>query len=265
MQSTNSVFAGNRLSKASSSVFNRLGGQRRSHPYKRQGGRTSNMVYRRDTDNSNAAYFPHSDIVDLEALRITEEGKYSISRPDQAQAITELICTQIECLGLDPSSQEIVDATAGWGGNVINFQQHFKHVCAIEKDPAHFEALRSNIEAYGLTRSITLIEGDCLNTLRGGDSRASIVFADPPWSQPGRHWDKTVPEWALFLSDRALAEDVTEMMKTKSVQLLVLKVPANFAIDAFMQALPDIFDVKVHSLHTYKILMVSCSQDILSY
>ena len=264
IKQSQSIFTGNRLSVARSSVFSRLSG-RRSHPYKRQAVRTSEMVYRRDTDNSNAVYFPPVDGVDLKALKINEEGKYSISRPDQAQAITELICTKTRDLGLDPASLDIVDATAGWGGNTVNFQRTFKHVYAIERDAEHFEALQCNIEAYGVGEDITLTMGDCLESLRDGTATGRIVFADPPWSQPGRQWDKSAPEWHLFLSERSLSEDVSDIMSLRAVDLLVLKVPANFAIDAFTHALPEIYDVQVNSLHTYKILMVFWSQNNFSY
>ena len=54
-------------------------------------------------------------------------------------------------------------------------------------------------------------------------------------------------------------------MSLRAMDLLVLKVPANFAIDAFTHALPEIYDVQVNSLHTYKILMVFWSQNNLCY
>ena len=249
---------------ARSSVFSRLSGHRR-HPYERQAVRTSTLVYRRDTDDSNAVYFPCIDGVDMEALKINTEGKYSISRPDQAQAITDLIRTKTSELGLEPASLDIVDATAGWGGNTLNFQKTFRHVYAIERDSEHFQALRCNIEAYGVNKAITLTEGDCLESLRDGTATGHIVFADPPWSQPGRRWDKSAPEWPLYLSDRPLVEDVSDILSLRAVDLLVLKVPANFAMDAFTRALPDIYDIQVNSLHTYKILMVFCSQNTLCY
>ena len=43
---------------------------------------------------------------------IDKEGKYSISRPDQAQATTDLVIAKARDLGLYPKKQHI-DATAG--------------------------------------------------------------------------------------------------------------------------------------------------------
>ena len=50
--------------------------------------------------------------------------------------------------------------------------------------------------------------------------RATLCFADPPWSQPGLQWYKEETDWPLFLSDRPLAEDVTEILTRHQCQAL---------------------------------------------
>ncbi|CAK0778418.1 hypothetical protein CVIRNUC_004601 [Coccomyxa viridis] len=168
-------------------------------------------------------YFPTADGVCQEALIIDKEGKYSISRPDQAQATTDLVIAKARDLGLYHKTQHIIDATAGWGGNTLNFSENFGHVFAMERNIEHFQALTFNLRAYGLDE-------------------------DPPWSQPGLQWYKEETEWPLFLSDRPLAEDVTEILTDTSVKLFVLKIPANFAIEAFIGDLPKKYVVRMHSV-----------------
>lgn len=206
-------------------------------------------------------YFPTADGVCQEALIIDKEGKYSISRPDQAQATTDLVIAKARDLGLYHKTQHIIDATAGWGGNTLNFSENFGHVFAMERNIEHFQALTFNLRAYGLDEGgVTLMHTDCMEAIRSGSMRATLCFADPPWSQPGLQWYKEETEWPLFLSDRPLAEDVTEILTDTSVKLFVLKIPANFAIEAFIGDLPKKYVVRMHSVYTYKVLLIFRSQ-----
>jgi hypothetical protein len=64
--------------------------------------------------------------------------------------------------------------------------------------------------------------------------------------------------------NRPLAEDVTILTQSR-VKLLALKAPANFVIDTFTRSLPDRYVVQVHSVHTHKLLMVSCQPKSQSF
>ena len=222
---------------------------------------TSTHFEKDATIKDSKVYFPAADGVSPEALKIDAEGKYSISRPDQAQATTALVLSKARDLGLDPSTQHMIDATAGWGGNTLNFSEHFGHVYALERNVDHFKALEFNLDAYGLNKGdVTLMHTDCMEAIRSGSIIATLCFADPPWSQPGLQWYKEETDWPLFLSDRPLAQNVTEILTQSDVKLFVLKIPAKFAIDAFISDLPKKYNVRVHSVYTYKVLLIFRSQ-----
>lgn len=80
----------------------------------------------------------------------------------------------------------LVDAFAGVGGNIIAFALtgHFKTIYAIEKDPAALACAKHNSEIYGVSDSITWVEGDCfevmLEQLYGLEDNV-VLFASPPW------------------------------------------------------------------------------------
>ena len=72
----------------------------------------------------------------MDKLQYDEEGLYSISRPEDANEISEIIINYTGNNNLN-----ILDATAGLGGNTISFSKYFKYVKSIELDINRFNLL----------------------------------------------------------------------------------------------------------------------------
>ena len=76
----------------------------------------------------------------IEKLQYDNEGLYSISHPEDANLISEFIVNYVGYKDLN-----ILDATAGLGGNTISFSKNFKKVTAIELNEKRFNMLENNI------------------------------------------------------------------------------------------------------------------------
>ena len=82
-------------------------------------------------------------------IMITEEGVFSVTPPEEAEKITQLIIKEFKYrLNKDIKDCVITDATANIGGNTINFAKHFKKVNSIEISDINFKALKNNINVY---------------------------------------------------------------------------------------------------------------------
>ena len=75
----------------------------------------------------------------------------------------------------------ITDATAGNGGDVINFSKHFNRVQAYEFKPDNYQTTLHNVNTYGLS-NVTVTEGSYGKFVK--DETSDIVYMDPPWGGP---------------------------------------------------------------------------------
>ena len=67
-------------------------------------------------------FFPQLNEIDLNKLQIDNIGEYSITRPEEASLISEIIIKE------NNPEETILDAMAGIGGNSISFCNNFKNV-----------------------------------------------------------------------------------------------------------------------------------------
>ena len=104
----------------------------------------------------------------MDKLQYDEEGLYSISRPEDANEISEIIINYTGNNNLN-----ILDATAGLGGNTISFSKYFKYVKSIELDINRFNLLKSNVDLYNL-ENVELVNDDCIDHLK--DNNYDIYF-----------------------------------------------------------------------------------------
>ena len=58
----------------------------------------------------------------------------------------DILKSNLDVIKKHPSTQLITDATAGIGGNVINFSKHFAHVNSIEINNIHYEVIKNNYQ-----------------------------------------------------------------------------------------------------------------------
>lgn len=173
------------------------------------------------------SWFPDLDVVDKNSLQITKESVFSLSRKDAAEDLSAYIEQLLE-EDDDPSILTITDATANVGGNTLSFAKHFGAVNAIEINPLACQALRNNIEVYGVAAKVQVRNADYLQV--ANELSQDIIFFDPPWGGPDYWKEDSI---MLELSGKPLYEVINEL--TNKPKLVVLKVPKNFAFKEFME------------------------------
>lgn len=166
---------------------------------------------------------------DYTKLKYDEIGLYSITSLKTASIITEIIKAYF------PTNYKdliITDATAGLGGNVLNFSDNFKSINAIEKDSKRFNYMKENInmyrnENYDKYNNITFYNKNYIEIM--DILNQDIIFIDAPWSGPNYKIHKSID---LFIEKYNLFE-LCNMLE-KQAKLIVCKVPINFNFNDFI-------------------------------
>ena len=155
-------------------------------------------------------------------LKITDKGLYSISKFYDAQWITNIIIKFMKDNNLNVYNETIIDATAGIGGNTINFAKYFSKVYAIEINSIHHDVLNNNIEALSLTNVETYLDS-FLNMIDKLNKKSSIFFIDPPW---GGNSYKNYKYFNLKIGKLQLYV-VLNILYDNNYKYVVLKAPFN--------------------------------------
>lgn len=159
-----------------------------------------------------------------ERIQIDEVGLYSTTAHHIAADMAAEILQR-------SGSTAIIDATAGCGGNTIEFAKVFDDTVAIEKDVSRYRMLLNNIEVAGLSERVTALNesfldyaaSTCISNSSG--PVPPVVFLDPPWGGP-HIWNNRKVD--LFLDEIPLSSLLTKILKHNKV---FLKAPYN--IDKF--------------------------------
>ncbi len=162
--------------------------------------------------------FPEPSNSNYNGLKVDEEGLYSITHPKDANIISETI---IDIMG--KSDLNIIDMTAGCGGNMISFMKYFNSVTGIEIDNSRFKILKDNLNKYPY-KNYNIINDDVNNI---NIDNYDVYFLDPPWGGPDY---KHNPNIQLYLSNIKIEDFILKMPKNK---LIILKLPFNYNIDFF--------------------------------
>eukprot|EP00049_Salpingoeca_infusionum_P015972 m.317814 g.317814 ORF g.317814 m.317814 type:complete len:420 (-) comp15987_c1_seq2:3625-4884(-) len=195
-------------------------------------------------------------------LYLDEEALYSVTEEHSATAMTSLLAMML------PQGAPVLDGTACVGGNAANLARTF-NTYACEMSPARAELLRRNLSALRV-RAHVLVD-DVVRLLQppsqdsppeakatsdsdpqpdaqrdaqpktGSPKQSTILPAflgaltvDPPWG--GVEYHKT-DEMELFLSGLNMAQ-FCQMASTRT-NVILLKVPHNYAFRTFVQAMQD--------------------------
>jgi len=143
------------------------------------------------------------------------EGLYSITHPSDADKISEKIINICNRQDIN-----IIDTTAGCGGNLISFCKYFDNVTGIEINKNRFDILTKNIQCYGYKDTkIQLINDNCLKYFKHD---YDVFFIDPPWGGPKYKKNNNLK---LYLSDMDISDILLLIAKNK---LVVLKIPYNY-------------------------------------
>ncbi len=205
-------------------------------------------------DNINLYYyFDKNDISYVEkhkksALKITDKGLYSISKPLDAQWISDQIIKEFNGFKINT----IIDGTAGIGGNVISFAKYFKNVLGIELNKVHYNVLKENIQLLDL-KNVRIYNDNILTYYEHIQERdKSIFFIDPPWG--GRKY-KNFKNFILKLGKYYIYEFI-EILYKSGFKNIVLKAPLNLNVNLIVQNI-SFKNIKVIKHVNMMLLMIS--------
>lgn len=209
-----------------------------------------------------ATLFPkvpgHADAPDVNKLRMTQEGLYSITRPPEA---AQLLGFMKRLLG-DFSKLTITDGTANVGGETIHYAlAGFKEVHAIELNVDNLLALRANIRAYPkalVGDRITTHHGD--TTQLAAKYKSDILVMDPPWGGPDYKFRKNLDLWLgkhrvdLFI--KSLASESSWRPKW-----VFMKVPFNYNF-ARLKVIPNVVAAQSQKVRNYWVIALRLQEVI---
>jgi 16S rRNA G966 N2-methylase RsmD len=154
-------------------------------------------------------------------LKITDKGLYSISKPQDAEWITNEIKSTF------PQINQIIDGTAGIGGNVISFSRNFDTVIGVELNKVHYDILENNIKALRLD-NVNIYNDNILDYYKEILNKEHVIFfMDPPWG--GKRY-KNFKNFILKIGKYCIHEFVEELYK-EGYKYIVLKAPLNLNVN----------------------------------
>jgi len=195
-------------------------------------------------DNVNLEHFFSKEDVNRsnKKLQITDKGLYSISRHNDAKWITNLIKKFIKNeTDLDPDSVEIIDSTAGIGGNTIHFAKNFNKVKSIEINSIHYNVLKNNIDALNI-QNVEIYLDNFMNQIKDQKCKGDIFFMDPPWG--GKSY-KNYKYFSLKIGKLPLS-NVLNLLFEENYKYVVLKAPYNLNISLLLDT------VNYQNMNVYK-------------
>jgi 16S rRNA G966 N2-methylase RsmD len=182
--------------------------------------------------------FPKTD--NYKELLYDKEGMYSITYPKEANLISSLISLHFE----SSKNLNILDGTAGLGGNTFSFSKYFNNVTSIELDKNRFEMLKKNVLIYEL-KNVKLINDSSINYIKNNNDY-DIFFFDPPWGGPEYRNNKNI----RFKLDSYNLVDIINLIKSKE-KIIVFKLPFNYDFSEFSS-----FNYKLYKIRNYNVIII---------
>ena len=161
-------------------------------------------------------------------LKLTYEGVYSITRPEQGAQFLRLFKAYTDQF----KDCTLVDGTAGLGGDLIYIGGLFKKCIAFEINPDHANAIESNTSEYGIdckvhNRDFTLEYKNVLDS-------HTVLWLDPPWGGPDK-WKEDNLKLYFYGSSNIYVNDFIDECFKCDVQMIILKCPIKTYIDDLRQ------------------------------
>jgi hypothetical protein len=167
--------------------------------------------------------FPKKSGVDYTKLKMTPEGEYSITKRKDGDVLLKHMKSVLKTT----RDKTITDLTGNVGGDTILFGIHFKKVDSIEINPENFEALKNNVDVFGL-KNVTLHLGDSTKVYNW---KSDVLYIDAPWGGPDYKQHK---ELDLYLGEKRVDEFIKEVLQRENrPDYVFMKVPRNYKFDRF--------------------------------
>jgi predicted RNA methylase len=184
------------------------------------------------------------------------QGLYSITEHGVATAMTEILANAVWLHGkVHPSTVDVVDGTAGVGGNSFSFATAFRRVVALELHPGRWRLLQDNVQKLGLTTIVQCHHANFSTYLEAGLLRhVRAFFLDPPWGGTAYRQKR---ELELQLSGVPLHRLVNRL-PSERYAVCGIKVPYNFALAQFRRDLAPHVELRWVSRFKHVWLLVLC-------
>jgi 16S rRNA G966 N2-methylase RsmD len=191
---------------------------------------------------NNKLYKLFPSLNNYSLLNYDEVGLYSITNYEEADKISEIII-----LLYNTNNINILDGTAGLGGNTFSFSKYFKNITAIELNNTRFRMLNNNIHLYNL-KNINTINTNSIEYMFNNYDNYDIYFFDPPW---GGHDYKEQKILNLKLDNKSLKEIIKIMISKTNDKLIIFKLPYNYDLNEF-----NLFNYKLYYISNYFIIII---------
>lgn len=168
-------------------------------------------------------YFHETKGVNINDIKITVQGEYSISNTKASDKLVYLIKKYFKSDDL-----VITDGTGNNGSDTIALGLNFKHVNSIELDPINFSVLENNVKQVYRLDNVELFSGDSIQVI--STLKQDVIYLDAPWG--GRDYGKE-SRLGLFLGKYEIS-DIYNKFKSNT-KLFVFKVPKNYDFTHFIQ------------------------------
>lgn len=195
-------------------------------------------------------------------ILMDDVSKYSITLPDKADIISEIIKKNYQLKFPDDNIEELIitDAMACIGGNTLSFSTYFNNVNANELNTTRFQYLVHNMKQYEKT-NILFYNNNYLNIIH--KLKQHIVFIDPPWGGPiyksqykmdimiqqdQQDQEKNITN---EIKEVRLDEMIDTIFLDPMTKMIVYKLPTNHNIDNFKK-----YNYKMMCLKNMLLIMI---------
>ena len=187
-------------------------------------------------DNLKLKFFPFN--INYNKLNYDEEGLWSITLPNEADLISQIIINEIG------NNSIIFDGTAGLGGNSISFCKYFKKVISIEINNNKYNLLKNNIKIY-YYNNIYFYNDNFINLL---NIECDCYFFDPPWGGPNY---KKYNKIQIKIDDKTLFDLIIFIKKINLHKKIFIKLPINYNFNEFSN-----FNYKLLLINKFYIIII---------
>jgi 16S rRNA G966 N2-methylase RsmD len=190
-------------------------------------------------------------LIDVDSFRY-------ISSKEDAQVITQIICTHLNEIHKSQLHCCILDYTAGCGGNILSFCNSLKKVVGIEINEHRCEFLKNNLKLYQINNAqIINTDAKIYNDTKMMELNPDVIFIDPPW---GNNWNKKNINHRVSFSSYDIFENfVIDIFLKFEIEYrfnkyVVLKLPKNYDIE-FLYSTITKYNYKYSIINIYLYIM----------
>ncbi len=213
-------------------------------------------------------------------IKIDDDSFSYITIREIADVISKIICYHLLKYNLNPQKINIIDYTAGVGGNILSFCKYFNYIYGIELSTNRSEYLENNINVYGF-KNVKVINKCAIEFNNNNliEINPNVIFIDPPWGGINyKNNDKLTLSLGNIEIENLVIDIATkfsieykkitelnpkEKNNNKNNKFIILKLPKNYDIELFYNYIKqnnnlDNYDILVFLYILNKMLIIVC-------